>query len=76
MKTAVADGDVEMVGMLIDAKADVNKRGSNVSACIHAIARLLFVLCTRGPSVFARLSIVLFRARALFGPRLPWSTNT
>ena len=42
MRTAVVDGDAEMVGMLIDAKADVNKRGTNVSACIHGIVLLLY----------------------------------
>ena len=41
MRTAVVDGDAEMVGMLIDAKADVNKRGSNVSASIDDIVYLL-----------------------------------
>ena len=46
MRTAVADGDAEMVGMLIDAKADVNKRGSNVSTCIYGILCSLYVICT------------------------------
>ena len=41
MRTAVADGDAEMVRMLINAKADVDMRGSNVSACIDDIVCLL-----------------------------------
>ena len=53
MKTVVADGDADMVGMLINAKANINKRGSNVSACIHGIVRLLYMLCMRGANVFA-----------------------
>ena len=47
MTTAVVDGDAEMVGMLIDAKADVNKRGTNVSAYIHVIVRLLYMCFAR-----------------------------
>ena len=43
MRSSVADGDVEMVDMLIHAKADVNKRGLNVSACIHDIVRLFYM---------------------------------
>ena len=50
MRISVADGDAEMVSMLIDAKADVNKRSSNVSACILDIARLLYISFAReGP---------------------------
>ena len=41
MRTSVADGDAETVRMLIDAKANVNKRGSDVSACIYGVVRLL-----------------------------------
>ena len=48
MKAAVVDGDTEMVGMLIDAKADVGKRDINVSVCIYGIACLLYVFCMRG----------------------------
>ena len=43
MRTAVANGDVEMVDMLVNAKADVDNRGSNVSACIHGVVRLLYM---------------------------------
>ena len=53
MRTAVADGDAEMVGMLISAKADVDNRGSHVSACIHGVVRLLYVFCMREAMVFA-----------------------
>ena len=35
MRTSVIDGDAEMVGMLINAKADVDNCDSNVSTCIH-----------------------------------------
>ena len=66
MRTSVADGDAEMVGMLIDAKADVNKRGSNVSACILDIARLLNISFAReGPyrSVTARGRLCVFSGR-------------
>ena len=41
MRTAVANGDGKMVGMLINAKADINKRGSNVRSCLHGVVRLL-----------------------------------
>ena len=44
MRTSVVRGDSEMVRMLINAKADVNNRGSNVSACMHGIVRALCVL--------------------------------
>ena len=44
MRTAVVDGDAEMLGMLIDAKADVNKRGTNVSILIYGILSLLYVV--------------------------------
>ena len=47
MKTVVADGDADMVGMLINAKANINKRGSNVSACIHGVVWLLYMWFAR-----------------------------
>ena len=47
MRTAVANGDAEMVGMLINAKADINKRGSNVSSCLHGVVRLLYMWFAR-----------------------------
>ena len=37
MRSAVVDGDADMVNMLIDKKADVNKCGNNVSICIYGI---------------------------------------
>ena len=46
MKTSVVDCDAEMVRMLINAKANVNKSDSNVSAGMHGIVRALYVLCT------------------------------
>ena len=55
MRTSVANGDAEMVAMLIDAKTDVNKRGTNVSACIHGIVRLLY-------KCFARAGLSYYRA--------------
>ena len=41
MKTAVVDGDADMVGMLIDAKADVDNHGTNVRVSVHDIVYLL-----------------------------------
>ena len=50
MRTSVVDGDAEMVAMLINAKADVNKRGSDVSVCIHDFVQLLYKLfASKGP---------------------------
>ena len=50
MRTKVADGDAEMVGMLVDAKVDVLNHGSNVSAYIIDIARLFYISFARkGP---------------------------
>ena len=43
MRTAVEDGDAEMVGMLIDAKANVDKRSGNVSVCMRGIFFLLYM---------------------------------
>ena len=43
MRTSVEDGDTEMVDMLINAKADVNKRGIDVSTCIHNVVCLSYM---------------------------------
>ena len=68
MRTSVADGDSEMVGMLIDAKADVNKRGSNVSACIYGVVRLLCMCIVSEVKMRLRRAcpIVLLRTRPSF----------
>ena len=45
MRTSVEDGDTEMVDMLINAKADVHKRGINVSTCMSCSQRGLLIVC-------------------------------
>ena len=55
MRTSVADGDAEMVVMLANAKADVDTRGSNVSACIHFLV-IVYVFYTQGSIVFPRVA--------------------
>ena len=42
---AVIDGDAEMVGMLINAKADVDKRNNNVGAYIQEVVCSFYARC-------------------------------